>query len=214
MAIALPSVVMVLPWYKNGDLFRHVLERGALDSMTTSEKILVMGKWAMQIAGALHAIHSKGWIHRDIKPENIFLSDSEDAILADFGYAIKSSDTEAVVQAEGTILYMAPEVARLHKSFSKKSQDYWKRTHPESINMLVEILERKDPVTGAADVFSLAIMIASLTVKRQLYSCAGLDCLPLVGCRLYVDKYVDVLLSEFPSWYRSVLLHMLMFDPT
>lgn len=130
------------------------------------EKIAVLGKWAMQIARALDSVHSKGWIHRDIKPENIFLNDDHEAVLADFGYAVRASDEDAIKQAEGTILYMAPEVARLHKSFSKKADEYWKRVHPDSMNSFIEIVERKDAVTGASDIFSLAIVIGSLAVKR------------------------------------------------
>ena len=54
-------------------------------------------------------------IHRDIKPANIFISDTDDFKLGDFGVArIASSSTGASTRA-GTVNYMAPEVFRGEK---------------------------------------------------------------------------------------------------
>ena len=54
-------------------------------------------------------------IHRDIKPANIFISDTGDYKLGDFGVArIASASTGASTRA-GTVNYMAPEVFRGEK---------------------------------------------------------------------------------------------------
>ena len=54
-------------------------------------------------------------IHRDIKPANIFISDTGDYTLGDFGVArIASASTGASTRA-GTVNYMAPEVFRGEK---------------------------------------------------------------------------------------------------
>ena len=54
-------------------------------------------------------------IHRDIKPANIFISDTGDYKLGDFGVArIASASTDASTRA-GTVNYMAPEVFRGEK---------------------------------------------------------------------------------------------------
>src|SRR5215467_2874108 len=85
------------------------------------EEILDIG---IQVSDALAACHAKGIIHRDIKPANIFITNSGQVKILDFGLAKLSpayasdeynSDTDPLSIAGdifGTAVYMSPEQAR------------------------------------------------------------------------------------------------------
>jgi eukaryotic-like serine/threonine-protein kinase len=74
------------------------------------ERIVALGA---QVCEALAFAHGKGVIHRDVKPANVFLAESGDAKLGDFGLAAALDRTRLTEQGTflGTAAYMAPEQA-------------------------------------------------------------------------------------------------------
>jgi len=103
-------------------LNRHIAGK----SMDTDEIVDL----AIQIAGGLHAAHSKGIIHRDIKPANIFVAGDRHAKILGFGLAKLAPEKHAREAATalptagtaeemltspgaalGTIAHMSPEQA-------------------------------------------------------------------------------------------------------
>lgn len=76
--------------------------------MTTQDVI----RLGIDICKALELCQRYNVIHRDIKPENIFVSETGDFKLGDFGIARTVEKTTGGLSKKGTYTYMAPEVYR------------------------------------------------------------------------------------------------------
>ncbi len=109
--------------YLEGTTLKHRIEEGRPVPLPQ------IADWAVQIADALDAAHSKGIIHRDIKPANLFITTRQQAKVLDFGLAKVAADRARVGPSDltatlsvaletssgstvGTICYMSPEQAR------------------------------------------------------------------------------------------------------
>ena len=93
--------------------------------------------FSVDVADALAVAHDQGIIHRDIKPSNIFIRNTKQAVLLDFGIA-KTASRALTRQGQilGTPSYLAPERLR----------------------------EKEVPLDGRADLFSLGVLLYTMLV--------------------------------------------------
>lgn len=109
-----PNIVGAYEGYPTGERAFLALEYcggGTLDQMLLERGRLALEhayRLILSVARGLDHSHASGVVHRDVKPANVFLTESGDAKLGDFGTGMYVSDkpTEQV----GTAFYMAPEI--------------------------------------------------------------------------------------------------------
>jgi len=90
-------------------------------------KFLPQSVWiARQIAAALSALHSVGWLHGDVKPENVVVSSNGHATLIDLGLARKlgSRECQGGEVLAGTLAYVSPESFLPAKTLRAESDLY------------------------------------------------------------------------------------------
>ncbi|MEQ8820280.1 MAG: serine/threonine-protein kinase [Sumerlaeia bacterium] len=92
---------------------------------------------ARDVARAVAYTHAKGIVHRDIKPANVMLRSDGLVKLLDFGVARPVDQLRDSEEIAGTLLFMAPEMAR-----GETSGDF------------------------ASDIFSLSVLLFAMATKR------------------------------------------------
>jgi NIMA (never in mitosis gene a)-related kinase len=94
------------------------------------------------IALGLQAIHKSGVMHRDLKPQNIFICESNQVKIGDFGVSGMLKSGSYLSSKSGTFAYMAPEM--LNSTKYTNAVDVW------SLGCIAyEMCELKMPFNGA-----------------------------------------------------------------
>ena len=88
------------------ELLTPLIKHVSTVSISRNEAI----RFGIHICRALELCQRYNIIHRDIKPENIFISESGEYKLGDFGISRTIERTTGVLSQRGTFTYMAPEV--------------------------------------------------------------------------------------------------------
>ncbi|KAM3073782.1 cAMP-dependent protein kinase catalytic subunit [Clarireedia jacksonii] len=111
-------VYIVLEFCSRGDLYEAI--RTGTGPLETEH----VRQFMLQLVDAVAYIHSKGMYHRDIKPENIFLTQSGEMKLGDFGLA--TSEKWTYETTVGSDRYMSPEqYDSAGAGYSPEQADIW-----------------------------------------------------------------------------------------
>ncbi len=139
--------------------------------------VAVMGR---DLADALAYVHRRGIVHRDIKPGNVLVDRQGQVHLTDFGIARLLSDATrhtATGATIGTAAYLAPEQVR------------------------------GDPVSTAADIYALGLVLLESLTGRRTYTGAPMEA---ALARLHRAPQVP---TSLPGAWRDLLAGMTTSDP-
>lgn len=92
-------IYIAMPYYQRGSLSRLIEKQ----HLTVREVI----RYSVQFLSGLNNIHSKGLLHFDIKPDNILISDSNEALLSDFGLS-KAMDSFGFANPDNIYIKQIP----------------------------------------------------------------------------------------------------------
>lgn len=139
-----------------------------------------VGGIGAQVVEALAYVHGRGVIHRDVKPGNVLIGPAQRVKLADFGIArlvAQATRHTRTGHAIGTAAYLAPEQVR------------------------------GEEVGGAADVYSLGLVLLEAVTGRREYAGPAAEA---AMARLHRSPDVP---DDLPTQWRELLVAMTAPDP-
>lgn len=97
-------MMLALDWCRGGTLKSRLAAEGPLSFYAVRDI-------ACDLLAALRDVHAAGVVHRDLKPGNVFLTESGEARLGDFGIALLPGERPKRGAVVGSAAYMSPEQA-------------------------------------------------------------------------------------------------------
>ena len=139
---------------------------------------------ALQVCGGLEHAHAAGLVHRDVKPGNLLLRADGTVKIADFGIARAAESTKLtqIGSVLGTAAYLSPEQAA------------------------------GEPVTAAADIYSLGCVLYEALTGRTPYT---FDSLPdlVMKHRGEPIRPLRELEPDVPEGLEAAVMHCLARNP-
>jgi serine/threonine protein kinase len=169
------NIVRYLEDGKHEGRLYYVME--LVDSGSLKDEMQIHGRlpwpqvcrYGIQISSALQHAHNFGIVHRDLKPANLFLTDTGQLKLGDFGIAL---DRHAVGLTDsgltvGTYAYMSPEQIRADNDVSDRTDLYALGC------LLFEMLTGRHPFEGSnfAQIFEQHLNTAPPRVRQFISDC-------------------------------------------
>ena len=108
-------IYIAMPYYRRGSLHQVVEAEG----LTCRQLI----RYSIQFLSGLNNIHSKGLLHFDIKPDNILISDTDEALLSDFGFS-KNMDDDGFATPELSYRLHLPPEGSMTSDFNNSADIY------------------------------------------------------------------------------------------
>ncbi len=185
-----------MEYLEGGDLESRIAK--GIDTRTTLEIIL-------ELADALHLVHSKGIIHGDIKPANVVFRSDECPVLIDFGISKRTKVSHNKEKQTKLILaspsYASPEIMQ-GLEFDQKVDIY-------SLGiMLYEMLTGKKPYTGKTQTEivansiqqSIPLLPDNLKAMQPLLDrMLAKDPLERIGDAQMISRYIKNYLRDQPN---------------
>jgi eukaryotic-like serine/threonine-protein kinase len=139
---------------------------------------------ALQVCGGLELAHSSGLVHRDVKPQNLLVRDDGTVKIADFGIAraVEATNLTQIGSILGTAAYLSPEQAE------------------------------GEPVTAAADLYSLGVVLYELLTGRTPHEFSSLADL-VVKQREEPIRPLSDLEPSVPQALEAVVMRCLARNP-
>ncbi len=185
-----PNVVQVFDAGEEDErpyiVMEYVPGRTVADELGTKGKLEAdrVVDLALQVCGGLELAHSSGLVHRDVKPQNLLLRDDGTVKIADFGIAraVEATNLTQIGSILGTAAYLSPEQAE------------------------------GEPVTAAADIYSLGVVLYELLTGRTPHEFSSLADL-VVKQREEPIRALSDLEPSVPHALEAVVMRCLARNP-
>jgi serine/threonine protein kinase len=169
---------MIIMEYIDGQPLHRLLESGAL----SAEQTACFGR---QIADGMAVAHAQGVVHGDLKPANIMVTPEGRVKITDFGLARRSGSQSSPDHPNG---------ANGHGAAISGTPRY---LAPERL--------RGEPVTSAADVFALGVMLYEMLTGQEAIGGQTMSEVLVQLQRLDPERYANGLPEPFADIVRRAL---------